>query len=403
MIDIALLGYGVVGSGVAELISKNTELIEKKLKTAVNIKYILDLRDFPNDKFEKLIVHDFNIILNDPDIKVVAEMMGGSHPAYEFTKALLESGKSVVTSNKECVAKFGHELMLTAQKHSCRYLFEASVGGGIPLIRPMTEDLAQVNIKSVSGILNGTTNYILTKMLNDEVPFENALNDAKAKGYAEHDPTADIEGIDAARKLAILAAVSYGISADPDKIFREGITKITADDISVAEKFNCSIKLIGKCEADGGKIFLTVCPRFVPMSNPLAAIDDVFNGVLIDTEMLGEVMFYGKGAGKLPTASAVVSDIINIAIAPQRPLLQEWTLADNGVLGNINDYRCSRILVFDADKSSLPYFEEKFGRITYFFEKNNKLYFEADDMSESEINAMSSSCKPSFISQFRML
>ena len=291
MTNIAILGFGVVGSGVAEVITKNKALIEEKTGEKINIKYILDLRDFPGSPFEHLVVHDFQTILRDPEVTVVAEMMGGSHPAYDFSKACLEAGKSVVTSNKEVVSNFGAELLETAAKNKTAYLFEASVGGGIPIIRPILNDLSSNRIINISGILNGTTNYILTKMENEGAAFEDVLNDAKKKGYAEANPTADIEGIDAARKIVILAALSFGKLADPSKIHTEGITEITSDDVSIAKKMGYAVKLIGYTSVIDGKILCMVSPRLVSQANPLSGINDVFNGILVWTDMVREVMF----------------------------------------------------------------------------------------------------------------
>ena len=254
MINVAILGFGVVGSGVAEVLTQNKKIIENKLSKEVNIKYILDLRDFPGNPFEKLVVHDFNIILNDPEVTVVAEMMGGSHPAYDFSKACLEAGKSVVTSNKEVVANFGAELLRIAKAHGVAYLFEASVGGGIPIIRPMCNDLASNNITEINGILNGTTNYILTKMTTEGADFADVLKDAQDKGYAERNPAADVEGLDAARKIVILAALAFGKAVSPNDIHVEGITDIATEDVEIANSLGYSIKLIGHAEKIDGKI-----------------------------------------------------------------------------------------------------------------------------------------------------
>ena len=310
MISIALLGFGCVGSGTAEVLTENKKLIEARLGCEYKIKYILDLRDFPDSPFGDLVVHDFNTILNDPEVSVVAEMMGGSHPAYDFTKACLEAGKSVVTSNKEVVATFGVELCELAAAHGVRYMFEASVGGGIPVIRPMMTDLASNKINKINGILNGTTNFILTAMRDDGKSFADALGEAQKLGYAEANPAADVEGKDAARKTVILGAIATGKLVSPDAISTEGITKIALDDVELAQTLGYSIKLIGHAEDKDGKLLAFVSPMAVPESNPLARIDGVFNGILVNANMVGDVMFYGPGAGKLPTASAVVADIV---------------------------------------------------------------------------------------------
>ena len=312
MIDIAIMGHGVVGSGVAEVLIKNADLIESRAKNGINIKYILDLREFPGLSYSDKFTKDFNVILNDPDVKVVAEVMGGLHPAYEFTKALLEAGKSVVTSNKELVAEKGSELLKIAEEKNVNYLFEASVGGGIPVLRPIVQCLSANDMFEVQGILNGTTNYIMPQMIAKGVTFEEALADAQRLGYAEKDPTADIEGHDACRKICILAALAFGKHVNPNAIYTEGITKITSADTAYADYAGAVIKLIGRAKRDeDGKCFVTVYPAMVSRKHVLANVDDVFNAVLVRGDAVGDVMFYGRGAGKLPTASAVVADIVD--------------------------------------------------------------------------------------------
>ena len=349
MINVAILGFGVVGSGVAEVLTQNKNIIENKLSREINIKYILDLRDFPGNPFEDKIVHDFNIILNDPEVSIVAEMMGGSHPAYDFSKAALEAGKSVVTSNKEVVANFGAELMETARAHKVAYLFEASVGGGIPIIRPMCNDLASNNITEINGILNGTTNYILTKMTTEGVAFEDVLRDAQAKGYAERNPAADVEGLDAARKIVILSALAFGKAVSPDSIHVEGITNIATEDVELAKKLGYSVKLIGHAEMLDGKILAMVSPRLIPFANPLSGINDVFNGILLDGDMVGKVMFYGPGAGKLPTASAVCADIVDVAAHVENGIkLPEYTVATDTDCADLDTYATERMFVTDS-------------------------------------------------------
>ncbi|MBQ9978491.1 MAG: homoserine dehydrogenase [Clostridia bacterium] len=360
MKKIAILGFGVVGSGVAEVLTQNKDIIEKKLGESIEIKYILDLRDFPDSPFADKVIHDFNLILNDPEISIVAEMMGGSHPAYDFSKASLLAGKSVVTSNKEVVSKFGAELLALARQNNVRYLFEASVGGGIPIIRPLNNDLTANKIICIDGILNGTTNYILTQMNENGTSFADALCDAQKKGYAEADPTADIEGIDAARKICILSSLSFGKCISADRINRKGITKITADDFEVAKALGYTIKLIGHSELIDGKIYADVSPRFVPLTNPLAHISDVYNGVLVGANMLDKVLFYGKGAGKLPTASAVVADIIDIAEkmkAPQLPIIS-WNDADDTDIADINSYLCKRCIILGGERDDAIYLDK---------------------------------------------
>ena len=354
MINIAILGFGVVGSGTAEVLTENKKIIEERLGCEYRIKYILDLRDFPDSPFSSLITHNFNDILNDPEVSVVAEMMGGSHPAYDFTKACLEAGKSVVTSNKEVVSTFGVELCKIAQDNGVRYLFEASVGGGIPVIRPMINDLSSNKINCINGILNGTTNYILTSMKDHGDSFEDALATAQKLGYAEANPSADVDGIDAARKIVILAALASGKLADPKKIPTVGITKITLNDTKIAQLFGCTIKLIGHATVKNDKIIAFVSPRIVPLSNPLSRIDDVFNGILVNANMVGDVMFYGPGAGKLPTASAVVADIIDI-IANRNTTVKPivWEAASEDDIMDFDCYACARLFVV-SEGTSLP-------------------------------------------------
>lgn len=349
MANIAILGFGVVGSGVAEVLTENQKLIKDRIHEELNIKYILDLRDFPGSPFEKLVVHDFNTIVNDPEVSIVAEMMGGSHPAYEFSAACLRAGKSVVTSNKEVVANFGTELVALAAEHNVRYLFEASVGGGIPVLRPLTNDLAANRIRSISGILNGTTNYILTQMETCGKDFSEALSEAQTKGYAEADPTADIEGLDAARKIVILAALSFGRMIAPAAIHTEGITKVTPEDFKVAHALGYTIKLIAYSRETDGRITAMVSPRLVPLSNPLGTVNDVFNGILLDTDMLGTTMFYGRGAGKLPTASAVAGDIIDCAKKPDADAsFPRFTTATEKDVACFDGYSCRHALICDA-------------------------------------------------------
>lgn len=348
MIKVALLGFGVVGSGCAEVLTQNKDLICAKVGDEVEIKYILDLRDFPDSPFADRVVHDFGIIVNDPEIAIVAEMMGGSHPAYDFTKACLEAGKSVVTSNKEVVANFGTELLALAEKHGVSYLFEASVGGGIPVLRSIYVDLASNRICEVNGILNGTTNYILTSMKQSGTSFGDALKKAQELGYAEANPAADVEGLDAARKTAILCGLCFGKLVSPANIHTEGITAITGEDVAAAAALGYAIKLIGHADSKDGKIQALVSPRLVSLCNPLSGISDVFNGVLLKGDMVGEVMFYGPGAGKLPTASAVVGDIIDVAHGAvggsvKHPYFENATAEDTADFG---DYSCARYFRF---------------------------------------------------------
>ena len=360
MKKIAILGFGVVGSGVAEVLTQNKSIIEKKLAESIEIKYILDLRDFPDSPFADKVIHDFNIILDDPEISIVAEMMGGSHPAYDFSKACLLAGKNVVTSNKEVVSKFGTELLEIAKQNNVRYLFEASVGGGIPIIRPINNDLTANKITSIDGILNGTTNYILTQMNEHGTSFAEALKDAQSKGYAEADPTADIEGIDAARKICILSALSFGKCLCADTISRQGITQITADDFAIAKSLGYTIKLIGHSEIIKSKIYADVAPRFIPLSNPLAHISDVYNGILVGANMLDNVLFYGKGAGKLPTASAVTADIIDIAekMGTAACPTISWSNAEGDDISSEEEYKTQRCIILCGRVEGAKYIGE---------------------------------------------
>ncbi len=327
MIRIALLGFGVVGSGTAEVLTENRSLLAARAGEEIDIRYILDRREFPDHPLGDRVVHDIAPILADPEVRVVAEMMGGAHPAYEFTRAALEAGKSVVTSNKEVVATFGAELLEIARAHGVFYLFEASVGGGIPIIRPLRDDLSANRILSVSGILNGTTNFILTEMGESGATFASALAEAQKRGYAEADPTADVEGLDAARKIVILAALSFGVLLSPTEIPVKGITHLTEEQTEVAESLGCAVKLIGHTERIGDRVLALVAPHMVPEGNPLRHVSGVYNGILVDGNMLGRAFFYGAGAGKLPTASAVVADILNAVSPAEKLQLPAWRVA----------------------------------------------------------------------------
>ncbi len=312
MVQVAVMGYGVVGSGVVEVLTHNSDSITKRAKEEINIKYILDIRDFPDSPFKDKFTKSFDEILNDKEVRVVAEVMGGVNPAYDFTKRCLLSGKSVVTSNKELVATKGAELLEIARQNNVNYLFEASVGGGIPIIRPINQCLAANEVIEIAGILNGTTNFILTKMIRDNMNFDDALSMAQKLGYAERNPAADIEGHDACRKICILASLAYGRHVYPESVHTQGITKITLDDVAYASSWGGVIKLIGQVKRlDDGKLDITVEPMFISRESQLANVDDVFNGILVKGDATGDVVFYGKGAGKLPTASAVVADIID--------------------------------------------------------------------------------------------
>lgn len=312
MIDVAIMGHGVVGSGVAEILMYHSDRITKGSHTPVNVKYILDLREFEGLSYSDRFTKNFSDILNDKDVRVVVEVMGGINPAYDFVKSCLSAGKSVVTSNKELVAAKGAELLKIAEENNVNFLFEASVGGGIPVLRPMAQCLAANEITEISGILNGTTNYILNKMIVDNMDFDTALSLAQKKGFAEKNPAADIEGHDACRKICILAALGFGKHVYPEQVATEGITDITLDDVESAESFNCVVKLIGHAKRlDGGKITATVRPTLVSRDCILSDVNGVFNAIMITGDQTGDVMFYGKGAGKNATASAVAADVID--------------------------------------------------------------------------------------------
>jgi homoserine dehydrogenase len=316
--DIAILGYGVVGSGVAEVIRKNGQSIATRAGEPIRVKKILDIRDFPESPDRELFTKDPEEIFGDPDIKVVAETIGGTRAAQEFTKRAFAAGKHVVTSNKELVASHGPELLKMAEENGVNYLFEASVGGGIPIIRPLGQCLAANVINGITGILNGTTNYILTKMRKEGMDFGDALKGAQQNGYAEADPTADVEGHDACRKIAILSSIAYNEFVDCSKIHTEGITRISPADMQYAEAMDSVIKLIGMSRKQGDRIFARVTPAIISKEHPLANVEDVFNAIVVSGDAIGDAMFYGRGAGKLPTASAVIADIIDIAMHKER-------------------------------------------------------------------------------------
>lgn len=313
MINIAVLGYGTIGSGVVEVININGESIKKRAGDQINIKYVLDLREFPGDPIMDKIVHDINIILDDPEVKIVCEVMGGVEPAHTFVKEALLKGKSVVTSNKELVAKYGAELLDIAKERNLNFLFEASVGGGIPIIRPLNQSLTADEIVEITGILNGTTNYILSKMGDEGLTFDEALSNAQKLGYAERNPAADVEGQDACRKIAILSSLAFGMQVDYEDIYTEGITKITDTDIRYAKAMEAKIKLFASSIRKNDKVHAMVAPVMIKSNHPLFSVNDVFNGIFVRGNVIGDVMFYGSGAGKLPTASAVVADIVDAA------------------------------------------------------------------------------------------
>lgn len=325
MINIAVLGYGTVGSGVVEVINTNQDSINRRAGDEIRIKYVLDLRDFPGDPVQKVLVHDYETIVNDPEVDIVVEVMGGLEPAHTFVKRALEAGKSVATSNKTLVAKFGPELMDIARNKNINFLFEASCGGGIPIIRALNQSLTADQIDEVTGILNGTTNYMLTKMDMEGSRFESVLKEAQEKGYAEADPTADVEGYDACRKIAILSSLAYGKFLNYEKIHTEGITRITPEDMEYARTMGMSIKLLATSrKLSEDSYYAVVAPFLVGKNNPLYSVNDVYNGIFVHGNVLGDAMFYGSGAGKLPTASAVVADVVDEAKHLHENMPNEW-------------------------------------------------------------------------------
>ena len=361
MIKVAIMGHGTVGSGVYEVFDMNADKIAKTVGEPVEVKYVLDLRDFSSLPYGNKFVTDFSVIENDPEVTVVAEVMGGVGAAYQFTKRCLEAGKSVCTSNKELVATKGEELLKIAEEHGVNYMFEASVGGGIPIIRPMLQCLAANEFNEICGILNGTTNYILTQMIHNGVTFADALKQAQLNGYAEKDPTADIEGHDACRKIAILTSLVCGQQVDFQDIHTEGITKITATDIRYAKALGRSIKLLASSYQTGDSYCALVAPFMLEPTHPLYNVNDVFNAVFVHGNVLGDAMFYGSGAGKLPTASAVVADIVEIAKHLDENIPVEWRkekleLADYRQLKNKYFVRTT------ADKAAI---EKAFGSVSY--------------------------------------
>ena len=384
MIQVAVMGYGTVGSGVVEVIEKNKEEINKKSNEALNIKYILDLRDFLGDPYEDKIVHDVEVILNDPEVQIICETMGGLKPAYEFTKRALMSGKSVCTSNKELVATHGPELIRIAHEHTCNYLFEASVGGGIPIIRPLNYSLTAEKIDAISGILNGTTNYILTKMEREGAAFEEVLKEAQEKGYAERNPEADVEGYDACRKIAILSSLMCGKNVRYQDIYTEGITKITADDFKYAKVMDCTIKLLGLAKEENGGLYAMVSPFLISKSHPLSMVNDVFNAVCVHGNMLGDSMYYGRGAGKLPTASAVVSDVVDCARHIGKIITCFWD-AEDVKLTNVDEVE--RAFFVRVEKAKEQEAKELFGDVKEITAGvDGEFAFVTGRMSEKEFN-----------------
>ncbi|MFI3201422.1 MAG: homoserine dehydrogenase [Eubacteriales bacterium] len=363
MINVAVLGYGTVGSGVVEVLETNQEVINQRVGNEVRVKYVLDLREFPKDPVEKILTNDYQVILNDPEVEVICETMGGTNPAYEFTKQALLKGKSVCTSNKELVANHGPELLRIAREQNCNYMFEASVGGGIPIIRPLNACLTAEKIESITGILNGTTNFILTKMGREGADFAEVLKEAQEKGYAEKNPEADVEGHDACRKIAILSSLMYGKTVDYQDIYTEGITQITATDFIYAKKMGYSIKLLGMSKEVDGQYLAMVAPFMISTEHPLYGVNDVFNGIFVHSNMLDDSMYYGRGAGKLPTASAVVGDVVECARNLGKNLPCNWT-QEKKELTKLNDVKnIFFVRMRGTSKEQLASVEKVFGKV----------------------------------------
>ncbi|MCQ2511990.1 MAG: homoserine dehydrogenase [Lachnospiraceae bacterium] len=352
MINVAVLGYGTIGSGVVEVLNMNQEIVKRNAGQEVRVKYVLDIRNFPGTPIDNILVHDFDTILNDPEVDIVVEVMGGTTPAYEYVKAALLAGKNVCTSNKALVAAHGPELIQIAREKNINFLFEASVGGGIPIIRPILRSLNVDNFYEITGILNGTTNYILTKMYNEGGSFEEALKEAQALGYAERDPSADVDGFDAARKIAILSSLMYGKNLNYEDLSVEGIRKISSIDVDYAKSLGMKIKLLAITYNIAGEIYSEVAPHMIDSSNSLYGVDDVKNGIQLKGNLLGDTMFYGAGAGKLPTASAVVSDVIDEAkhLNTNIPIIWE---AENVKLAERGKHESKFFIRVDKDFSEI--------------------------------------------------
>lgn len=380
-VKIAVLGHGVVGSGVVELFYKNKKSIEKRAGTEIDLKYILDLRDFPDTPYAERFTKDFNDIVNDDEIKAVAECMGGVEPAFTFVKACLEKGKSVSTSNKELVAAKGDILLKTAAEHNCNFFFEASVGGAIPIIRPLHRCLAANDIDKVAGILNGTTNFILTKMYNENMPFDEALKLAQELGYAEKDPTADVEGHDACRKICIISSLVFGNHVYPKSVYTKGISQVQLCDVAAADVLGYAVKLVASVRrTENGKILPAVMPMLVSYDNIMSGVNDVFNAVLVYGDGIDQTMFYGRGAGKFPTASAVLGDVIEAAKHKVTVFSQTWESSDNNdFVAPVEEYSSKWYFrVPDSAQISVEgMYENEYG----------KSFISADEMTFAEANA----------------
>lgn len=404
MKKVAVLGYGTVGSGVVELIEKNADIIEKSAKEKIEVKYIVDIRDFSGDRNASKFVKDFAVIENDPEVSVVVETIGGTNPAYDFTKRALLAGKSVVTSNKELVAKHGAEFFEIAKEKNVNYLFEASVGGGIPVLRPIAQCLSANKIDEIYGILNGTTNYILTRMIKAGLTFDKALSEAQELGYAERDPSADIEGHDACRKICILASLAFGRHIYPQYISTEGITKVTLSDVRLASEADCVIRLLGRTKlSSDGKVYAYVGPHLVSKSSPIAAVEDVFNAVMVHGNMVGDTMFYGPGAGKFPTASAVVADVIDAAKHTEARKYLGWENAGKDAIADMSEFT-SRYYVRVEGEHARTAAAGVFGAVS-FIEDKEEVAFITEEMkaSEFEEKVKTLSEKVNVMAQMRVL
>lgn len=391
MINVAILGYGVVGSGVAEVIRRNSESITQRAGREITVKWILDLRDFPESPDKDFLTKNADDIFNDSSIDIVVETIGGATIAYEFTKRALSSGKSVVTSNKELVASYGPELLQLAKENGVSYLFEASVGGGIPIIRPLNQCLAANEIHGITGILNGTTNYILTQMKKAGKSFEDALKEAQQNGYAEKNPTADVEGHDACRKIAILSSIAYNEFVDYKNIYTEGMTEITLTDMKYAEEMNSVIKLIAISKKVGKRIFARVSPAIISKEHPLANVEDVFNAIVVKGDAIGDAMFYGRGAGKLPTASAVVADIIDIAKHPDSGTTSVWmrNVDSNVVAIDESPTKFLVRILTDNISEAKKYISSLFGQVEFVeLTQDKEIAFITTKSSEMELKSL---------------
>ena len=364
MVNIAVLGYGTVGSGVVEVINTNHDIVNKRAGQEINVKRVLDLREFPGDPVENILTHDFEDILNDDDISVVVEVMGGVEPAYTFVKKCLLAGKSVATSNKELVAVHGPELIKIAREGNINFFFEASAGGGIPVIRPLNTSITADDVTEITGILNGTTNYILTKMDKEGADYATVLKQAQELGYAERNPEADVEGGDACRKIAILTSIVYGKHLDYTKIHTEGITKISTEDFKYADALGVSIKLVGTTKKEGDTLYSFVAPMMLDENHPLSGIHDVFNGIFVHGNVVDDIMFYGRGAGKLPTASAVVSDVVDEVKHMGKNIMASWD-AEPLPIGDFRDAVNRFFVRVSADSITKEEVQKLFGDVTY--------------------------------------